>query len=148
MIDFFGRKFRKNIIWYSEANSDDPRYAVDWAKSTGVETELCMDASLVMSLTDREVATFEFDSEKNQVTFTGPPAHAPVIDLDVAHHYEPSTTPGHGHLYLNKDMRFEDMMEILNVLVKHGIVQPGYRDAAGIRGWAAVRTPWTPKSLT
>lgn len=145
MIDFFGRKFRKNIVWHSEANSDDPHYAVDWAKSTGEECELSADASLVMSLTGRVNPSMAFNGATNEFAFGEYPAHAPVIDLDGPHHYQSSTTPGHGHLYLNKDMAFEDMMEILDVLVKHGIVQPGYRDAAKIRGWAAVRTPWTEK---
>lgn len=27
--------------------------------------------------------------------------HAPIVDLDFPHRYVPSTTPGHGHLYLD-----------------------------------------------
>ncbi len=137
MIDFYGRKFRKDLVWHQENNSDEPGYAVDWAKTTGEECPMGLDAQLVQSSTER-LTTMRVDKPTEVL-------HAPVIDLDCAHHYEPSTTPGHGHLYINKAMSFDDMMEVLDVLVKHGIVQPGFRDAAKIRGWAAVRTPWTPK---
>lgn len=146
MIDFFGRKFRKNVQWHKDNDSERP--AVDWAKSTGEECELSADASLVISLTGRVSPSMAFNGATNEFAFGEYPAHAPVIDLDGPHHYEPSTTPGHGHLYLNKDMAFEDMMEVLTVLTKHGIVQPGFTEAARIRGWAAVRTPWTPKDAS
>ena len=141
MIDFFGRKFRKNLVWHPKNDSNSPTYSVDWAKTTGEECPMGLDAQLVQS----SLGITAFPGI-NTPGFEVPARdHAPVIDLDCPHHYEPSTTPGHGHLYINKAMSFDDMMEVLDVLVKHGIVQPGFRDAAKIRGWAAVRTPWTAK---
>lgn len=127
MIDFYSRKFRRAIVWAK----DSADAGQIWAKSTGEECGLQADA---------EIVTSEIGSGWRAGM------HAPVIDLDMAHHYEPSTTPGHGHLYLNQAMSFEAMTEILDVLAKHGVVQSGFRDATKQRGWAAVRTPWTRKA--
>ena len=137
MIDFFGRKFRTNVVF--DPDSNQPQSPDGWAKVTGTECPMSMDATLVVSETTRSWFAFEDMSLKST------PTHAPVIDLDGPHHYEPSSTPGHGHLYLNKDMSFDSMVEILEVLVKHGIVQQGFLDATKQRGFAAARTPWTKK---
>lgn len=36
-------------------------------------------------------------------SLTGAGKHLPVLDLDFPHRYVPSTTPGHGHLYLDAE---------------------------------------------
>ena len=65
-----------------------------------------------------------FDSGGNLVSsFVGAfgkdqePLHAAVIDLDVFHHYEPSSTPGHGHLYLNHRLfTIEELRTLFTIL--------------------------------
>lgn len=71
--------------------------------------------------------------------------HALLLDLDVEHVYVPSSTPYHGHLILNVELDKADMLEVLEVLRKHNILQPGYVSAARARGAAWLRTPWTKK---
>lgn len=71
--------------------------------------------------------------------------HALLLDLDVDHVYVPSSTPYHGHLVIKAELSKDDMLEVLKVLGKHGILQGGYVSAAHARGAAWLRTPWTKK---
>lgn len=72
---------------------------------------------------------------------TGGGHHLPVLDLDIEHHYEPSSTAGHGHLFLNVPLSQLQMDELTDVLERLGIIQPGYRAAFEARGYTAVRKP-------
>lgn len=74
-----------------------------------------------------------------------PSLHWPVIDIDHECAWVPSTNPGHGHLYINKDVSLDGLIEILDVLAKHGIVERGFADATRERGYAAVRLPHVKK---
>lgn len=71
--------------------------------------------------------------------------HMPVIDIDLPCAWVPSTNEHHGHLYINQVVTFDGLVEILEVLEKHGIVQSGYRAAAEARGYSAVRVPGLKK---
>lgn len=57
----------------------------------------------------------------------------------------PSTTPGHGHLYVDHPTTWEAYQKLLNALVDHGILEPGYVGASEDRGWTCVRLPWVRK---
>jgi hypothetical protein len=104
---------------------------------TGVGKELKLlqktseGATLVVSATD--------------LTLQG--SHFPVIDLDVPVNLVPATTLGHTHLYINHPVSPEGLMEILEVLSKHGIVEEGYYQASKKRGFSAVRLPWVKKDM-
>lgn len=129
VIDWFGRKFRNGKAEELQNNSEDPNFGTD----AGDWCEEGPGATLVTSLlADQSASAFDI-------------LHAPVIDIDLPCHYVPSTTPGHGHLYINKAMRWQDVRKLLDVLVEVGIVERGYRDASAVRGYTAVRTPWTYK---
>lgn len=85
-------------------------------------------------------------SETYGVDFmSGETVHRLVLDLDGPHQYYESTTPGHGHLYLDNDLSWEACVEIMDVLAKHGILQEGYAKASKARGYSAVRLPWIRK---
>lgn len=71
--------------------------------------------------------------------------HYPVIDIDINHDYIPSTTPGHGHLYFNTPVTWEQYTKLLDVLAECGIVEEGYVKASKARGYTAVRLPWVKK---
>lgn len=71
--------------------------------------------------------------------------HRPVLDLDIEAKLVPSSTPGHFHLYLDKSMSWEDYCELLYVLAKVGIIEPGYASVSMARGYTAVRLPWIKK---
>jgi hypothetical protein len=77
---------------------------------------------------------------------TGPePRHAPVIDIDIPHVYVPSSTPGHGHLYLDINMSNRAFWVLMEALVNAGVVEQGYLNASRARGYASVRLPWVKK---
>lgn len=76
---------------------------------------------------------------------TGSDLHKPVIDLDLAAKLVPSSTPGHFHLFIDREMPWETYVELLEALVKAGLVEPGYVDASRERGYTAVRLPWVRK---
>lgn len=65
--------------------------------------------------------------------------HAPVIDIDLPIHVYPSSQLGHYHLYVNKEMSWDDYVELLTALAKAGIVEEGYANASIARGYSAVR---------
>lgn len=71
--------------------------------------------------------------------------HQPVIDLDFPAHLEPSTTPGHFHLYLDKVIRWPEYQRLLSVLYDVGIIGEGYYKMALVRGQTFVRYPGVKK---
>lgn len=72
--------------------------------------------------------------------------HFPVLDIDVPARYVPSSTPGHGHLYIDKLLNWRQYEELLRVLGKVGIIEEGYAGASIARGHTAVRLPWVGKA--
>lgn len=73
--------------------------------------------------------------------------HAPVLDLDFPCRLEPSTTPGHFHLYLDREMTWENYVMLLRILAVVGILEEGYVGAAIKRRQTFVRAPWEKKLL-
>ena len=57
----------------------------------------------------------------------------------------PSSTPGHGHLYVDKAMPWNTYQTLLNKLVELDVLEPGYVGASEERGWTCVRLPWVRK---
>lgn len=52
--------------------------------------------------------------------------HAPVLDIDFQAQLIPSSTPGHYHLYLDKEMSWWRYKRLLKSLYKAGIIEKGY----------------------
>lgn len=71
--------------------------------------------------------------------------HVLMLDLDTAHAYIPSSTSGHGHLIINADLTYLEMVEILEVLEKYGIIQHGFLEATKKSRTASLRLPWIKK---
>lgn len=72
--------------------------------------------------------------------------HAPVLDIDFPIRCEPSSTPGHFHLYLDGiQMEWEQYRRVLEVLGEVGILGPGYVKHSIERGQTVVRLPWSRK---
>lgn len=67
--------------------------------------------------------------------------HMPVLDLDVPHRYEPSSTPGHGHLYLDVPMTWDAYVKLLGALADAGIIEEGFARLSIERGASFVRKP-------
>lgn len=77
---------------------------------------------------------------------SGTELHAPVLDLDIPHKYVASTTAGHGHLYIDVPMTWDQYRMLLTVLGEVGILEPGYVDASIVRKFTAVRKPEIKKA--
>ena len=73
--------------------------------------------------------------------------HGPVLDLDYEAHLEPSSTPGHHHLYLEKNITWQQYLKLLSVMAEIGLIEPGYFEASKKRGYTTVRLPWVTKDI-
>lgn len=71
--------------------------------------------------------------------------HVPLLDLDINHHYVPSTTKGHAHLYLNVELNHAEYGELLTVLEKLGIIQTGILEQFKRDGMTQLRLPGKKK---
>lgn len=71
--------------------------------------------------------------------------HRPLLDIDFPAVVIPSTTPGHGHLYIDKELSWKDYKKLLNLFADLGIIEHGYRGASLARGYSALRLPWIKK---
>lgn len=95
----------------------------------------------------REVATVEEATLVSSATTFSDDLHAPVLDLDYGAHLEPSSTPGHFHLYLDMLIEHDKYMRLLKALAECGVIQYGFADASIQRGASFVRAPGVRKGV-
>jgi hypothetical protein len=74
--------------------------------------------------------------------------HYLMIDLDVQSYLVPSTTPGHSHLYIDREIPWRDLEQLLRALAACGIIEPGYANASIERKSTTLRLPWIKKEIT
>jgi len=74
-----------------------------------------------------------------------PNAHKVALDIDFPIKVVPSSTPGHGHLYIDKEMSWEDYLKLMEVMVEVGLLEEGYLGASRQRGFTSLRLPWIKK---
>ncbi len=72
-------------------------------------------------------------------------AHNVVFDIDYPVHVVESSE-GHGHLYIDKPLPWNDIVALMAVLVSIGLMEPGYMFASIDRGYTSVRVPWALKN--
>lgn len=89
-------------------------------------------ANLVCSLLDRTDAR-------------GHVLHAPALDIDLPCYTVPSSTPGHSHLYIDKELTWSQYKALLAVLAEVGIIEKGYYQAAVANGASYLRLPGVTK---
>lgn len=65
--------------------------------------------------------------------------HMPALDIDVPARFLPSSTPGHGHLYIDVPMSWWRYRMLLRQLYKAGIIEKGFYDLAMSRKQTFVR---------
>lgn len=66
--------------------------------------------------------------------------HMPTIDIDFPCRLVPSRTPGHFHLYIDKEVSADDYFYLLDAMADAGVVQRGYADASRKHGASFLRT--------
>lgn len=73
------------------------------------------------------------------------PRHKVLLDIDVPAQLVPSSTPGHSHLYIDKELTERQWRVLIEALDYAGIIEPGYANASLQRGYTALRLPWVRK---
>lgn len=102
-----------------------------------IPTERLDEAEVITSFTGKEAKVFPWDESE---TF-----HRPVLDIDFPAVLLPSTTPGHFHLFLDKEIAWSTYARLLSALSDAGIIEEGYEDASHNRKFSSVRLPWVKK---
>lgn len=98
-------------------------------------------AEVILSLsgnTRRTVNSWGAEHEAN--------LHRPVLDLDFPAALVPSSTPGHFHLYLDKEMTWSDYKYLICAFETVGLIEKGYKEASLAREFTSVRLPWVKKA--
>lgn len=78
-------------------------------------------------------------------SLTGAGKHRPVFDIDFPVYCVPSSTEGHYHLYIEKDISWHQLYKILMAFRAAKIIQEGWFQGCVKRGFASVRPPWLKK---
>ena len=76
----------------------------------------------------------------------GTEMHKPLLDIDLPIKVVPSSTPGHSHLYVDKELAWDAYLALLDALAEAGLVEPGYVSASRSRGFTSLRLPWIRKA--
>lgn len=79
-------------------------------------------------------------SEKREDTW-----HQVLLDLDIPAKIIPSSTPGHGHLYIDKVLRYEHYYNLLTALRDAGIIESGIVRQFEKHGCTTLRVPHVKK---
>lgn len=114
-------------------NTLNPR----WTYAVNFATGPWGDPGRRVPLTDPDVNAFSSEVSDNR--------HWPVIDIDYPAALVPSTTPGHFHLYLDRDVEWSKYRKVLEALADAGLIQDGFMRASVKRRKTYVRLPWVKK---
>lgn len=74
--------------------------------------------------------------------------HKLLVDIDYPVLAIDSSTPGHSHLYIDKELTWDQVQRVLDVLAEVGLVEEGYVAASKRRGVTHLRVPWLKKLAT
>lgn len=102
---------------------------VDYQTENGIKPSNNEEANLIGS---KRVSTPDF--------------HLPVIDIDHPCRWVESSTPGHGHLYIDTVMTKANYSKLLQCLRDVGLVESGFATAFNKQGQTFVRPPWVHKT--
>lgn len=96
-------------------------------------------------LEEAEVVTSLTGEQKPAIFGSVDTMHRPILDIDIPMHIIPSTTEGHGHLYIDKELTWWEYKRLLHALADCGIIERGYLNVSIAREHTAVRLPWIKK---
>lgn len=101
------------------------------------------EARPIVPVADSDVVTSEV---QGWMPKTPKGTHKPVLDLDFPAKLIDSSTPGHHHLLIDKELTWHQYVKLLDVMQEVGLLEPGYVSASKERGFTCVRLPWVKKS--
>jgi len=135
-LPFLTNRLYRVIKWATTSTDPDQQTGPkDLEETTSLD-----EANIVSS----EQVVRQFDYSEGQIV-EGERLHTPVLDIDVPALLVDSSTPGKHHLYFDVPMTWGHYLELLDVMAKVGILEPGYVSASRARGFTAVRLPWIRK---
>lgn len=113
------------LYWRADLASAERHYDDGWLSDSMLNQERIPatkdDANLVSSL-------------------TASGKHMPAIDIDLPVRVVESSTPGHYHLFIDKEVEQEHYWQILRALYEAGIVERGFYELSVARGASFLRT--------
>lgn len=130
------RQLVRRITWHSEIAWDVPDYEDDVAHAVDDRR----------ATTDPDVV--EAFSSAHRSTVDNPPEtryHALLLDIDCPAWLLPSSTGGHGHLYVDLEIPDDKLWTFLDAAADIGLVEEGYVSACKARGMTSLRPPWIVK---
>lgn len=71
--------------------------------------------------------------------------HAPALDIDLPCKLIESSTPGHFHLYIEKEITWRRYKVLLTALAEAGIIESGYAQSSIRKGQSFLRKPGVKK---
>lgn len=71
--------------------------------------------------------------------------HTIALDIDHRMRVVDSSTEGHGHLYIDCQMPWRDVVKLMRVMAEVGLLEPGYVKASERRLATHLRMPWESK---
>lgn len=129
----------RNLTWHHRVRWDAPDYIEDQEFGEGGDGRKTTDDVDVVEAFSSARRPGPFDDPE------APPVHALLIDLDVPAWLVPSSTEGHGHLYVDLAVQEGDLWEFLDAAAMIGLVEEGYVSACKSRGMTSLRAPWVTK---
>lgn len=97
----------------------------------------CDGGRCVADIDDANLISSEFEALEGH--------HSIALDIDIPCHLEPSSTPGHHHLYIDTFITWEQYERLLDALVECKVIEPGYAAASIRRKATHLRLPWVKK---
>lgn len=79
------------------------------------------------------------------ISSSDPRNHKLVLDIDIPAVLIPSSTSGHFHLLIDKELTWSKYEKLLDALATAEVITPEYADHSKRKGFTAVRLPWIKK---
>lgn len=131
------RHLVRRLTWHSEIRWDVPDYVDDVAHAVD-DRRATTDPEVVEAFSSCYRSDLELDPPRQR-------NHALLLDLDVPAWLLPSSTGGHGHLYVDLEIPEDKLWRFLDAAADIGLVEEGYVSACKARGMTSLRPPWIEK---
>lgn len=114
---------------------------IDWACSSEDEAMANDQRSATYNVDNAQVIS----SQQRPHHSFGQDIHRPMLDFDFPVALVPSSTPGHSHLYMDRQLTWEQYEKLLTVMAEIGLLEAGYVEASKRRRCTFLRLPWVKK---
>jgi len=139
---FPGQTLRKVDIWSNEYQ----QYREEVIPS-GIEQAQIVCSDMWVPLEPGYYAGTQLEGMESKHHRADRDSHKPILDIDFPAKLVPSSTEGHFHLYLDKELSWEQYEKLLRALADAGIIEQGYANASIERRYSAARLPWVKKEV-